>query len=157
MIEEGLAELAALKQPGSNRVQVPSSYQAQQDLEGATAEATAANNAKIESLETEIANLKQMVSVNETARQATTEEAGTLRSHIAKLQDYIIELHQKQEDARLDKVLRQARKEERETRRREAWFEAERKGRKGDRVLREMEVEDSVVTSDTDDLSSDEN
>lgn len=79
-----------------------------------------------------------------------------LRSDLVNLHDYVNELHQKQEHAHREKLLRQARKEERETRRREAWFAAERKGKKGDAVLRRMELEEEAQTSETDDQSSDE-
>jgi pre-rRNA-processing protein IPI3 len=75
-----------------------------------------------------------------------------LRSDLATLQDYINELHEKQEAAQRDKVARQARKEEREIKKREAWLAAEKKGRNGDAAMKKMDV-DGDLTSDSDDLS----
>ncbi|OJZ91335.1 ribosomal assembly complex component Ipi3 [Aspergillus piperis CBS 112811] len=150
MLEEGLAELAAFSQPTSNGAPVSSIAQ------GISDEDLAAKDSQISQLEAELATLKKKSSVNETARQSTTDEVTKLRSDLANLHDYINELHEKQEQAQREKILRQARKEERETRRREAWFAAEKKGKKGDAVLRKMDAEDTVMTSDTDDQSSDE-
>ncbi|RDH31369.1 WD40 repeat-like protein [Aspergillus welwitschiae] len=150
MLEEGLAELAAFSQPTSNGAPVSSIAQ------GISDEDLAAKDSQISQLEEELATLKKKSSVNETARQSTTDEVTKLRSDLANLHDYINELHEKQEQAQREKILRQARKEERETRRREAWFAAEKKGKKGDAVLRKMDAEDTVMTSDTDDQSSDE-
>ncbi|KAF7131005.1 hypothetical protein CNMCM5793_003940 [Aspergillus hiratsukae] len=150
MMEEGLAELAALKQSGNNVTHGSSISQSVPD------QAATVDNSQVESLEEEITTLKKKLIVNETARQVTTDEVTKLRSDLVNLQDYVNELHQKQEQARREKVLRQARKEERETRRREAWFAAEKKGKKGDAVLRRMELEEEAQTSDTDDQSSDE-
>jgi pre-rRNA-processing protein IPI3 len=153
MLEEGLAELAALDQPGGNTAQATpmmTMAQATNDSDLAAKEAHIAN------LENEIAALKKKATVNEAARQLTTDEVTTLRSNLVNLQDYINDLHQKQDEAQQEKVLRQARKEERETRKREAWFAAEKKGKKGDAILRKMEIEDSAHTSGSDDQSSDE-
>ncbi|GLB10225.1 pre-rRNA-processing protein ipi3 [Aspergillus tubingensis] len=150
MLEEGLAELAAFSQPTSNGAPVSSI------AHGISDEDLAAKDSQISQLEAELATLKKKSSVNETARQSTTDEVTKLRSDLANLHDYINELHEKQEQAQREKILRQARKEERETRRREAWFAAEKKGKKGDAVLRKMDAEDTVMTSDTDDQSSDE-
>ncbi|PWY79457.1 ribosomal assembly complex component Ipi3 [Aspergillus sclerotioniger CBS 115572] len=150
MLEEGLAELAAFGQSGSNGAPVSSIAQGISDDE------LAAKDSQISQLEEQLAVLKKKSTINETARQSTTEEVTQLRSDLANLHDYINELHEKQAQAQREKVLRQARKEERETRRREAWFAAEKKGKKGDAVLRKMDAEDTVMTSDTDDQSSDE-
>ncbi|KAJ5692661.1 hypothetical protein N7462_002084 [Penicillium macrosclerotiorum] len=131
MIEDGLAELAAFRQLGG------------------------ANSAHVENhvadLEAEVAMLKKKVAVNDTARHASSDEVVRLRSDLAQLQDYINALHEKQEASHRDKVLRQARKEERETKRREAWLAAEKKGRNGDAAMKKMEVDDGLVTSDSDD------
>ncbi|PYI07102.1 WD40 repeat-like protein [Aspergillus sclerotiicarbonarius CBS 121057] len=150
MLEEGLAELAAFSQSGSNGAPVSSIAQ------GISDEELAAKDSQIFQLEEQLAMLKKKSSINETARQSTTEEVTQLRSDLANLHDYVNELHEKQAQAQREKVLRQARKEERETRRREAWFAAEKKGKKGDAVLRKMDAEDTVMTSDTDDQSSDD-
>ncbi|PYH80744.1 ribosomal assembly complex component Ipi3 [Aspergillus uvarum CBS 121591] len=144
MLEEGLAELAAFDQgaTGSNS--------------GITDEEAFAKDAQIAQLEGDLAVLKKKASIHEAARQSTTDEVTQLRADIANLHDYINELHGKQEQAQREKILRQARKEERETRRREAWFAAEKKGRTGDAVLKKMDAADTVMTSDTDDQSSDD-
>ncbi|KAJ5114726.1 hypothetical protein NUU61_000485 [Penicillium alfredii] len=124
MIEEGLAELAALRQPGGG-----DSTHGVSPTPAATGnpEDIAAHENQVVGLETEVSQLKKQVSVNETARHATADEVVQLRSDLAHMQDYINELHEKQETAQREKVLRQARKEERETRRREAWFAAEKR------------------------------
>ncbi|KAL6233586.1 hypothetical protein BDW75DRAFT_214808 [Aspergillus navahoensis] len=149
MLEQGLAELAAMGQPGSNTVSAPSMNVAM-DVD------PPAKDSQIASLESEIATLKQKVSVSDTARQSTTDEITKLRSDLAKLHDYINELNGKQEQSQRDRIRRQARKEERATRRREAWFAAEKKGKNGDAALCRMEVEEESETSGSDELSSDE-
>lgn len=146
MLEQGLAELAAMGQPESNAVSAP---YAAMDVDNP------AKDSQIASLGSEIATLKQKASASDTARQSTTDEITRLRSEIVNLHDYISELNGKQEHSHREKVRRQARKEEKATRRRESWFAAEKKGKNGDSVLRRMEVEDSE-TSGTDDQSSDE-
>ncbi|OJK00725.1 hypothetical protein ASPACDRAFT_27403 [Aspergillus aculeatus ATCC 16872] len=146
MLEEGLAELAAFDQGSTGNA----------GNSGITDEEAFAKDAQIAQLEGDLAILKKKASINETARQSTTDEVTQLRADLANLHDYINELHGKQEQAQREKILRQARKEERETRRREAWFAAEKKGKKGDAVLKKMDAEDTVMTSDTDDQSSDD-
>ncbi|PLB52399.1 ribosomal assembly complex component Ipi3 [Aspergillus steynii IBT 23096] len=150
MIEDGLAELSLFSQGGGTSASVPSMAYA------ASTEDSAAKDSHIASLEAEIAQLKKKASVNETARQATTNEVTKLRSDLVNLHDHINELHQRQEQTQREKALRQARKEARETKRREAWFAAEKNGKKGDAVLRKMDAEESEQTSDSDDHSSDE-
>lgn len=134
LIEEGLAELAALRQPGTSGVQIQPST---------STEETAANETQtqISTLETELTSLRKKASVNETARQATTDEMMKLRSELANLQDYVNQLHEKQEQSQREKVQRQARREQRGTKRREAWFAAEKKGKNGDEVVRAMKDE----------------
>jgi pre-rRNA-processing protein IPI3 len=145
MIEEGLAELAALRQPGgSDIIRVAPT---------AATPATTQNDTQVADLEAEIAMLKKKVAVNDTARHANVSEVTKLRVDLAHLQDYINELHEKQEVAQQDKVQRQARKEERETKRREAWLAAEKKGRNGDAVMKKMEIDDGMLTSESDDQS----
>ncbi|EAW09250.1 putative ribosomal assembly complex component Ipi3 [Aspergillus clavatus NRRL 1] len=150
LMEEGLAELASFKSAGTNGVLVSSAPQSVVDR------VTTVDNSQVTSLEEEIATLKKKLATNETARQVSTDEVTKLRSDLVNMRDYINELHQKQEQTQREKVLRQARKEEREARRREAWLAAEKKGKKGDAVLRRMEAEESAQTSDSDDQSSDE-
>lgn len=148
MLEQGLSELATMGQPGSNQVLTPS-MDAAMDVDNP------AKDSQIASLESEIATLKQKASTSDTARQSTTDEITRLRSELLNLHDYVSELNEKQEHSHREKVRRQARKEERASRRREAWFAAEKRGKNGDSVLRRMEVDDSE-TSGTDDQSSGE-
>ncbi|KAL4783033.1 WD40-repeat-containing domain protein [Aspergillus varians] len=150
VLEQGLADLVAMSQPRSNTVSTPSTGVTTMDID------SPAKDSQITSLENEIATLKQKVSVSDTARQATTDEITRLRSNLVNLHDYINEMNEKQDQSQREKARRQARKEERATRRREAWFAAEKKGKNSDSVLRRMEVEESSETSGTDDQSSDE-
>lgn len=156
IIEEGLAELAALRQPDANGVQTPSN-QGGQTLEKPAAAASRVDRAKMESLESEVKNLKQLLAINETARRTSSEEIVGLRSFVSRLQDGLVEAYMKEEEGQFDRILRQARKEESETRKREAWFEAEKKGQKGDAILKEMATEDDAIASDIDGQGSDEN
>lgn len=144
MMEEGLAELAALRQPTPNGQTRP----ATEDTTTA-----ASNDSQISNLENELLTLRKKASINETARQATTNEVTKLRSDLAGLQDYINELHGKQEQSHRLRIQRQARKEQRETQRREAWFAAEKKGQNGDAIIKRMEEEDEIMTSETDERS----
>ncbi|KAL4863761.1 hypothetical protein BDV12DRAFT_177046 [Aspergillus spectabilis] len=149
LLDQGLAELAAIGQPASNTAPTSS-------IGVAMYVDNPAKDSQIASLESEIAMLKQRVSVSDTARQVSTDEVTKLRSDLVNLHDYITELNEKREQSQREKVRRQARKEERATRRREVWFAAEKKGKSGDSVLRRMDVEESSETSGTDDHSSDE-
>ncbi|KAJ5780494.1 hypothetical protein N7457_005654 [Penicillium paradoxum] len=149
MIEDGLAELAAFRQPGGAEVTrvTANTTPSRQALED-----TAARDSQVAGLENEVAVLKKKVAVNETARHTADDEVVQLRSELANLQDYINELHEKQEAAQQEKVLRQARKQEREAKKREAWLAAEKKGRNGDTVIQKMDI-DGALTSDSDDQS----
>ncbi|KAJ5472965.1 hypothetical protein N7530_006966 [Penicillium desertorum] len=149
MFEDGLAELAAFRQPGSAEVPRVASNAAPARE---TLEDTAARDSQVTELENEVAVLKKKVAVNETARHNADDEVVQLRSDLANLQDYINELHEKQEAAQQEKVLRQARKQEHETKKREAWLAAEKKGLNGDAVVQKMDI-DGAVTSDSDDPS----
>lgn len=150
MIDDGLAELAALRTPGGPDVArvVPVTSTTSEPTEDASS-----RDNHVTELETEVAMLKKKAAVNDTARHATADEVVQLRSDLATLQDYINELHGKQEAAQRDKVVRQARKEERETKKREAWLAAEKKGRNGDAAMKKMDVDGGGMTSDSDDLS----
>ncbi|KAJ5124223.1 uncharacterized protein N7515_008048 [Penicillium bovifimosum] len=149
MLEEGLAELAAFRQPGGAEVThvAPSTTPTTVNSAGA-----AASDSQVTDLENEVAVLKKKVAVNETARHTADDEVVKLRSDLANLQDYINELHEKQEAAQQKKVLRQARKQEHEAKKREAWLAAEKSGRSGDAVIQKMDIDDAV-TSDSDDQS----
>ncbi|KAJ5884838.1 hypothetical protein N7495_009348 [Penicillium taxi] len=147
MIEEGLAELATFGQTGVADIsRVAHTTDISMD--------TTTHDSQVADLEAEIDLLKKKSALNDTARHVTTDEVVQLRSDVARLQDYINELHEKQEAAQRDKVLRQARKEERETKKREAWFAAEKKGRNGDKLVQKMDVDDGALTSDSDDQDS---
>jgi pre-rRNA-processing protein IPI3 len=144
MIEDGLSELAAFHQPGTE-------VRASGGAPKAPVEDTA-RESQVAELESEVSVLKKKVAVNETARHNADDEVVQLRSDLANLQDYINELHEKQEAARQAKVLRQARKQEHETKKREAWLAAEKNGRSGDAIVQKMDVDDAA-TSDSDDQS----
>ncbi|KAJ9485099.1 hypothetical protein VN97_g8270 [Penicillium thymicola] len=149
MIEDGLAELAAFRQPSNAEVtRVGPSTAPTREI----AEDTAARDSQVTELENVVSVLKKKVAVNETARHNADDEVVQMRSELANLQDYINELHEKQEAAQQEKVLRQARKQEHETKKREAWLAAEKKGRNGDAVIQKMDI-DGAVTSDSDDQS----
>lgn len=150
MIEDGLAELAALRQPGGTEISRSGSTAA---VATANREDAAAHEAHVSELDAEVSMLKKQVAVSEAARHSTADEVVQLRSDLANLQDYMNELHEKQEASQHAKVLRQARKEERETKRREAWFAAEKKGRNGDAAMQKMDIDDGDLTSDFDDQS----
>ncbi|KAL3466753.1 WD40-repeat-containing domain protein [Aspergillus heterothallicus] len=148
LLEQGLAELAAMGQPAPGAA--TTSMSVAMDIDNP------AKDSQIADLESEIAALKQKVSAGQTARQATTEEVTKLRSDLANLYDYINEIQEKQEQSQREKVHREARKEERAVRRREAWFAAEKKGKNGDAILRRLEAEEDPETSGSDDQSSGE-
>ncbi|KAJ5161251.1 hypothetical protein N7492_006643 [Penicillium capsulatum] len=148
MIQEGLAELSSFRQSGTAEF----SPVLTASVAGSSPETTA-SSAHVAELETELANLKKKATINDTVRHATADEVSQLRSDLAHLQDYINELHEKQEAAQRGKVSRQAGKAEREAKRRDAWFAAEKKGRSGDAVMKKMEIDDGMVTSDSDDQS----
>lgn len=147
MIEDGLAELAALRQGGgSSIVHVVSATSA---LADAPADAAARDN-HVTELEAEVTTLNKKVAVNDQARHASAEEVAKLRAQLARQRAYLDELNEKRDAALRDKVLRQARKEEREAKRREAWFAAEKKGRNGDAVMKKMELDEGILTSESD-------
>lgn len=156
MMEEGLAELVAMSQPGNTPTTNNNNFtQAAVSTGVQDTEDAALKNTQIAALEEELSTIKKKSTISETARQSTTDEVTRLRSDLNHLQDYINELHQKQEQTQRDKIQRQARKEKQETRKREAWFAAEKKGRNGDVAVQKMEVDDGVLTSDTDEQSDD--
>lgn len=150
MIEDGLAELAALRHGGG--ASVTHVAPATPALADTSADAAARDN-HVTELEGEVAMLRKKAAVNDAARHANADEVAQLRSEMARLRDYLNEVHEKREAAQRGKVLRQARKEEREAKRREAWFAAEKKGRNGDAVMKKMEIDEGVLTSESDDQS----
>ncbi|KAL4892949.1 WD40-repeat-containing domain protein [Aspergillus ambiguus] len=153
LLEEGLAELSALDAGGGgggSSGRATTASVAVNDVDAA------AKDAQIAALETELATLKQKASASDAARRSSTDEITRLRADLVHLHDYLNELQAKQEETQRERVDRRARREARDTRRREAWFAAEKKGKKGDVVMRQMEVEEGALTSDTDELSSGE-
>ncbi|KAJ5220215.1 hypothetical protein N7468_009419 [Penicillium chermesinum] len=147
LLDEGLAELATLRQPGGTEVSRTSPVTSATSDHSASAQA---QESHIAELEEEVALLKIRAAANDKARHASVDEIVQLRADLAQLQDYVSELHEKQEGAQRDKLLRQARKEDRETKRRDAWFAAEKKGRNGDAAMKKMDIDDGMLTSDTD-------
>ncbi|KLJ13678.1 hypothetical protein EMPG_11391 [Blastomyces silverae] len=146
LISEGLAELAALEagtisSTTNGQISQPA---ARENLD----------TSKVQSLEEEIAHLKKQGSLQESATRASVAELVKLRQHIASLQDETSELYERQQKAKQARLEKQARREERALKRREAWFEAEKKGENGDAVMREMEAEDEEDTSDAGVMSS---
>ena len=144
LISEGLAEIAALQGEPID------SQSNQQESEQSP------DHPRIQSHEEEVASLKRQVSIQESARHADMAETLKLREYIARLEDYNNELLNKQQRAQQARLERLARKEQRDLKRREAWFEAEKKGQSGDAVVRKMEMEDGEETSETDEMSSDD-
>ncbi|KAJ5357600.1 hypothetical protein N7541_004758 [Penicillium brevicompactum] len=145
MIDEGLAELASFGQPGTEVRAGAAKPQA------APAQDSRQSQAQVTELENEVSVLKKKVAVNETARHNADDEVVQLRSDLANLQDYINELHEKQEAARKAKVLRRARKQEHETKKREVWLAAEKKGQSGDAAVQKMDVDAEASDSDQSD------
>ncbi|EEH23510.1 hypothetical protein PABG_05721 [Paracoccidioides brasiliensis Pb03] len=148
LISEGLAELGVLgTSPSNSSTNVQTTQElGQHDLQ----------NSKLQSLEEKIARLEKTSSLQESATKASVAEIVQLRQYIAKLEDHNNELYERQQKSQQAKLEKQARREERALKRREAWFEAEKKGQNGDAVVRKMEIEDEEKTSETDVMSSDD-
>lgn len=111
---------------------------------------------QLEALEKEVQSLKKEVSTQESTRHANMAEIVKLRDHIAGLEDHSNELLSKQQAAEKLRLERESKKGERALKRREAWFEAEKKGQNGDSVVKKMEIEDGDESSDVDDMSSED-
>jgi len=148
LIDEGLAELSALDQTRSANDQAMEGSLLLSIPNGDSA-ASSALASQVQSLEAEINTLKKRLSINETARRSTTDEVVKLRSDLVHWQDYANELQSRQERSQQEKVLARARKEERDLKRRQAWFEAEKRGENGDTIMRKMKAEDGSDTTDS--------
>ncbi|KAK2743436.1 Pre-rRNA-processing protein ipi3 [Myotisia sp. PD_48] len=111
------------------------------------------DNSRFELLEAEIQALKKQVSTQEAARQSNMAEILELRDHVAGLEDFGNELLEKQQAVEKHNRDRQVKKEERALKRREAWFEAEKRGRNGDMVVKDMEMAEE--SSNDSEMSSD--
>ncbi|KAL5337592.1 WD40-repeat-containing domain protein [Aspergillus crustosus] len=149
LLDQGLGELAVIGQSTSTSETAPPIGLAM-DVDKPV------KDYQILPLKGEIDILKQKVSVSDTARQVSSDEVTKLRSELANLHDYVNKLNHEQQQSQRAKVRRQAHREGRATRRREAWFAAEKKGRNGDSALRRMDEEENSETGGTDNQSSDE-
>ncbi|CRG82920.1 Pre-rRNA-processing protein crb3/ipi3 [Talaromyces islandicus] len=132
LIEEGLAELTSFGQG--------------QAVNNSTTHPAALTNDSIDSsqlaaLEEEIASLRKQLSVSEAARRAETDEVVKLKTDIRGLQDYNNQLQQDQARLNTQKTASRASKEERDFQRRQAWFEAEKKGKNGDAALKKARTQ----------------
>lgn len=133
LISEGLAELASFNTDKPQPQEQPTTT---------TDPSDSSQSHQITTLQSQLSSLQQKLSTTESARHASTAEIIRLRDHISTLQGYNSELRDKQVRAEEERVERRARREEKGLRRREAWFEAERRGESGDVAVRGMEVED---------------
>jgi pre-rRNA-processing protein IPI3 len=156
LIDEGLAELSAFDQGHSVNDEAMQGSLLPSISDGDSASSSALGS-QVQSLEAEIITLKKRLSINETARRNTTDEVVKLRSDLVQWQDYANELQSRQERSQQEKVLARARKEERDLKRRQAWFEAEKRGENGDAIVRKMKAEDGSDTSDSEARSNDPN
>ncbi|EEP75656.1 conserved hypothetical protein [Uncinocarpus reesii 1704] len=150
LISEGLAELQTLRTgPVTSSV-----TQAQNETRGELSQSD--HYSRIFSLEDEVHALKRQLSLQESARHANMAQIVKLREHLAGLEDLNNDLLDKQDRAQQLKLKKQAAKDEKGLKRREAWFKAEKKGKNGDVAMREIEDDDGDDTSDGDELSSED-
>nr|KMM66094.1 hypothetical protein CPAG_02434 [Coccidioides posadasii RMSCC 3488] len=149
LISEGLAELRALR-----TAPVSSLTQNQVQLSGRS---HSEDQSRLSSLEQEVEALRRQLSVHESTRDANITEIVKLRTYATGLEDLTNELLDERERAEQLKLKRQGGKEEKALKRREAWFEAEKRGKNGDVVIRKMEEEDDDEnTSGGDEMSSED-
>jgi pre-rRNA-processing protein IPI3 len=136
LLEEGLAELAALNQGHEihSKDTAPTP--------------TAVNSAQLTALEDEITHLKKQLSINEAARRADADEVVKLKSNIRELQDSNSKLQTLQAQLGHYKALAHAEKDDRDFERRKAWFEAEKAGTRGDVALRKARAQDEHDDND---------
>ncbi|KAF3397385.1 Pre-rRNA-processing protein crb3/ipi3 [Talaromyces pinophilus] len=127
LLEEGLAELAALKDDQGVREVATSNGQS-----GTT---TAVESSQIVAMEEEISNLKKQLSINEAARRADADETMKLKTSLRDLQESNNRYQQLQAKYDKLKVVARAEKEDRALERRKAWFESEKAGVNGDSAL----------------------
>jgi pre-rRNA-processing protein IPI3 len=147
LIEEGLAELVALGSGETTKASIPLS----------TGDAVDSSASVAQALEAEIASLRKQLSTNEKARRATTDELIQLRSDMSRLQDHTSDLQLKQVRSHREKATARAKKEARDLERRQAWFDAERKGQNGDALLRKARTEgdhDDAERSESDEMTT---
>jgi pre-rRNA-processing protein IPI3 len=140
LLEEGLAELAALKHgQGVHKDTSPTTT---------TTTTTAVDSSQVSALEEEIANLRKQLSINEAARRADADEVVKLKSNIHELEDSNSRFQKLQAQLTHHKAAERAEKEDRDFGRRAAWFEAERTGKNGDAALRKARAQDQDGDSD---------
>jgi pre-rRNA-processing protein IPI3 len=142
LLEEGLAELAALKQ-GQNVGEVATANV------HSTAAITAIESSQLTAMEEEIANLKKQLSINEAARRADADETMKLKTSLREVQESNHRYQQLQAKYDKLKVVARAEKEDRNLERRKAWFESEKSGVNGDGALRKARAADK----DSDEMS----
>ncbi|RAO72818.1 uncharacterized protein BHQ10_008830 [Talaromyces amestolkiae] len=141
LLEEGLAELAALKDGQAVCEAAPSN--------GRSTTSTAIESSQLTAMQEEIANLKKQLSINEAARRADADETMKLKTNIRELQESNTRYQQLKTKYDKLKVVARADKEDRALERRKAWFESEKAGKNGDAALRKARVADK----DSDEMS----
>lgn len=141
LLEEGLAELAALKEGHNVREGTTSN--------GHSTTTTAIESSQIAAMEEEITNLKKQLSINEAARRADADETMKLKTSLRDLQESNTRYQQLQVKYDKLKVVAREEKEDRALERRKAWFESEKAGVNGDAALRKARSADK----DSDEMS----
>lgn len=135
LLEEGLAELAALRDgQGMREVTTSNGH--------STTATTAVESSQIIAMQEEITNLKKQLSINEAARRADADENMKLKTNIRDLQESNNRFQSLQAKYDKLKVVARAEKEDRDLERRKAWFENEKAGTNGDVALRQARATD---------------
>ncbi|KAF3482352.1 WD repeat protein [Arthroderma uncinatum] len=113
------------------------------------------SSARMESLEAEIKSLKKQLSTQKSTHQSDVAQIIKLRDHNAELSDLNSELLSQQQAAEKQRAEKRVKLEERARKRREAWFEAEKKGHNGDKLMKDMESEEDSELESSDNEMSD--
>lgn len=131
LLEEGLDELSSLngKKGVEELIVAPNGL-------STTENDTIESSETVGAMQTEIANLKKQLSINEAARLAEIEESVRLKKSLRDLQDSNGQFQQLQAKYDRLKSRERADKEALDLDRRKAWFENERAGTNGDATLR---------------------
>lgn len=127
LIEEGLAELAG-QAHGTTAT-------TDNRLPASTNGTDVSQSSTVAALEAEIDSLRKQVAANEAARRETANEVIQLRSELRHLGDYAHDLQLKHLRSSAARVSARAQKDAEDLKRREAWFEAEKRGQNGDAAL----------------------
>lgn len=141
LLEEGLAELAALKDGQAVPEAAPSN--------GHSTAPTAIESSQLAAMGEEIANLKKQLSINEAARRADADETMKLKTNIRELQESNTRYQKMKSKYDKLKVVARGDEEDRALERRKAWFENEKAGKNADLALRKARVADK----DSDEMS----